>query len=100
MPQHGRGRLAGCCEWAPHHLDDMGETYCEHMNKALSFGAETCMSTCLFVVHAVVPWCFTDSVTSRVIDLGRRLEARTAGRQPPQQPLQETESSAAHGKQH
>jgi hypothetical protein len=60
------------------HLDDMKESYFEHMGKAFGFGTETCFSGCIFFLHGLLPCCCTKIVTSNVIDLGRRLEARVA----------------------
>ena len=51
------------------HPASMGETYLEHMRKALWFASQLFACAVMCLVHAVVPGCFTTSASRRVKDL-------------------------------
>ncbi|MBP8297228.1 MAG: capsule biosynthesis protein [Burkholderiales bacterium] len=55
------------------HPASVGETYCEHLGVALSFGAALLAAGLACLVHAFFPFLFTTTARRAIADLHRRV---------------------------
>lgn len=67
--QPGRSRFSN-------HLEEVGETYLEHMAVALPFGARMLTAGAACMVHAVAPWLFVQTASRAVTRLHTQMAAR------------------------
>ena len=58
------------------HLDDMGETYFEHLGEAAGFAAAMFLGAVVCLVHAVLPFAFTHAGSDRIQTLHEAMTAR------------------------
>jgi uncharacterized NAD(P)/FAD-binding protein YdhS len=68
-PVAGRSRYAA-------HLDEVGESYLEHMAVALPFGLRMVTAGAACMIHAVAPWLFTQTASRAVTRLHAEMTAR------------------------
>ncbi|MYE82594.1 MAG: hypothetical protein F4X36_12315 [Gammaproteobacteria bacterium] len=52
--------------WLTEHLDEVGESYAEHLAKASGFAAVLLIGGVACLVHAFLPFLFTRSASDRV----------------------------------
>jgi uncharacterized NAD(P)/FAD-binding protein YdhS len=60
------------------HLDDVGETYREHMGVAWWFGARLLGAGAACMVHGVAPWLFTKTASATITELHDKMVANRA----------------------
>ena len=60
------------------HLDEVGETYTEHMANAAGFSWLLLGAACACAVHAVAPFLFIHTASNRVSQLQERMAQRAA----------------------
>ena len=58
------------------HPNSVGETYFQHLLKAMSFVIKLNIIAARAFVHAIFPWCFKDSVSNQIKELNDILQAR------------------------
>ena len=58
------------------HPNSVGETYFQHLLKAMSFVIKLNLIAARAFVHAIFPWCFKDSVSNQIKELNDILQAR------------------------
>jgi len=51
------------------HLDEVGETYCEHFKCAAKFGCVLFGLSIVCMIHAIVPCIFTETTSERLTKL-------------------------------
>lgn len=60
------------------HLEDVGETYFEHLGAALSFSASLARASLACALHALIPGACTHTASRAIADLHSRLSNRPA----------------------
>jgi hypothetical protein len=60
-----------------HHLDEVGETYTEHMGTAAGFGLQMVTGGLACLVHAVFPFLFVNTASRTMDALHRRMNKRS-----------------------
>ena len=58
------------------HPNSVGETYFQHLLKAMSFVIKLNLIAARAFIHAIFPWCFKDSVSNQIKELNDILQAR------------------------
>ncbi len=58
------------------HPNSVGETYFQHLLKAMSFVIKLKLIAARAFIHAIFPWCFEHSVSDQVKELNDILQAR------------------------
>ena len=64
------------------HPASVGETYTEHLAKAVCFGARMLLAGIACLVHGVLPFLFVRTGSRAIAELNDRLSARQGVRQP------------------
>jgi len=55
------------------HLEESGMNYLEHQRRALKFAMWSCRMYFVCIVHAFLPWFFTDTFSKNVLELANNL---------------------------
>ena len=65
-------------EASKHHLDQVGESYFEHLAAALGFAVKLAKASLACAIHALVPGVFARAASSSVAELQAKLVMRAA----------------------
>lgn len=58
------------------HPNSVGETYFQHFFKSFRFGVNLVLIACRAFIHAVLPFCFENSVSKSISKLNDKLQNR------------------------
>lgn len=72
------------------HLNEVDETYLEHMNNAFSFAGHLLIGAIVCTIHAILPFLFETSASRRICYLHERM-VKSRKRFEPTDPLPEDE---------
>jgi hypothetical protein len=73
-PQNGTGSMIHACK---EHLDEVDETYFEHLRAALAIALRLAFASVACILHALIPGICTKSASRRIAAIGNMLEARS-----------------------
>ena len=56
------------------HLNNLKLSYVEHAKRSLEFAGWSILMSATCVVHAILPWLFTETFSNSVLRLSRKLQ--------------------------